>query len=212
LAKDKYQNFATLSRAETRGTDYGIRVVRVDSPVAIIAPHGGYIERGTSQLASGIALDSFNLYCFEGLREGREHCELHITSTRFDEPQCVDLVRDSDWVVAVHGRADENDAKTIWLGGLDVVLRDRIAAALERADFLWLSDPPKHRAQAADNICNRGRRGRGVQLEFPLSLRKSLLANQFILDRLASAIRAAIAATIRPPVAAPASPPALASH
>jgi hypothetical protein len=70
--------------------------------VAIIAPHGGKIEPWTSAIATAIAADDYCLYCFEG-RKRRENRDLHITSTHFDEPQCLTLVSGCDQVVAVHG-------------------------------------------------------------------------------------------------------------
>jgi phage replication-related protein YjqB (UPF0714/DUF867 family) len=55
--------------------------------VAIIAPHGGKIEPGTSEIAAAIAGDDYSLYRFQGLRD-RPREELHITSAKFDEPTC----------------------------------------------------------------------------------------------------------------------------
>jgi phage replication-related protein YjqB (UPF0714/DUF867 family) len=80
---DKYANFQQLSAAERRGIDYRICAVCRDSRVAIIAPHGGKIERGTSDFARAIAGEDYNLYCFEGLRR-RPLRDLHITSAHFD--------------------------------------------------------------------------------------------------------------------------------
>jgi phage replication-related protein YjqB (UPF0714/DUF867 family) len=43
---DTYRSFAELSAHERLGKDYTIDFVERDSPVAIIAPHGGKIEPG----------------------------------------------------------------------------------------------------------------------------------------------------------------------
>ena len=48
---DLYTSFAHLSRGEREGRDYRIRWRMGGSGVAIVAPHGGGIERGTSALA-----------------------------------------------------------------------------------------------------------------------------------------------------------------
>jgi phage replication-related protein YjqB (UPF0714/DUF867 family) len=56
-----YRGFLDLARAQALGRDYEISVTRrAGSTIAIIAPHGGGIEDGTSQLARAIAGDDFN--------------------------------------------------------------------------------------------------------------------------------------------------------
>ena len=88
-----YRSYADLARAQTRGRDYRIVVERRPaSPVAVIAPHGGGIENGTSELARAIAASDFSLYLFEGLRRSRNYTALHLTSRCFDEPQCLGLI------------------------------------------------------------------------------------------------------------------------
>ena len=55
---DKYASFALLAEAETEGTDYRIHTAPQPSPIVIIAPHGGAIEPGTSEIAAAIARNS----------------------------------------------------------------------------------------------------------------------------------------------------------
>src|SRR5918999_2850260 len=88
---DLYEDFATLAKGENEGIDYRICVTVRDSAVAIVAPHGGRIERGTSEIAAAIAKNNHSLYCFEGIKK-RPHRDLHITSTNFDEPKCISLI------------------------------------------------------------------------------------------------------------------------
>ena len=90
---DKYASFALLAEAETEGTDYRIHTAPQPSPIVIIAPHGGAIEPGTSEIAAAIARNSYSLYCFEGLKPDRPHADLHITSERFDESRGVPWLR-----------------------------------------------------------------------------------------------------------------------
>jgi len=52
---DKYANFAALSAVYQEGVDYRIVIERRRSPVLIAAPHGGFIEPATSQIAAAIA-------------------------------------------------------------------------------------------------------------------------------------------------------------
>ena len=182
---DLYGSYADLAAGEAEGVDYRIRVIDRASPIAVVAPHGGRIEAGTSQTAALIAADVFSLYCFEGLVSGRR---LHITSARFDEPRALALVESSDIAIGVHGRADRGDHRTIWLGGLHEGLRDAIGAALEHVGFSTSTD---HHMQgkAPGNICNRGRLRAGVQLELPMSLRNSFLNDPFARQAFGSAVR-----------------------
>src|SRR5262245_9120458 len=113
---DRYHSFEELVSAEPPRA-YRIVTCDRDSIVTIVAPHGGKIEPGTSEIANALAAGIYNVYLFEGLRPGSR--ELHITSHHFDEPQCVKLVGKSDVVIAIHGRATDDDVETIYLGGLD---------------------------------------------------------------------------------------------
>lgn len=187
---DRYDSFVTLAANEIEGVDYRIHVDERASPFAIVAPHGGLIEPGTSEIAAAIAADRFSLYCFEGLTkvDGRS---LHITSTRFDEPRALALVSAAEVAIGVHGRKDQGDEASIWVGGLHENLRDAICEALASAGFKAKPVGDGHRLAGRDpaNICNRGRCGAGVQLELPRALRLAL-------DHEVSS-RAALAATVR---------------
>ncbi|MEO8668938.1 MAG: poly-gamma-glutamate hydrolase family protein, partial [Bauldia sp.] len=97
---DRYADFAALAAAERRGRDYDIVVREVaGSPVAIVAPHAGDIEPGTSEIAVTIAGGDCNLYLFEG--HGPDAYRLHVMSSHFDEPECLALVTRCAVVVTV---------------------------------------------------------------------------------------------------------------
>jgi phage replication-related protein YjqB (UPF0714/DUF867 family) len=166
---DLYPSFTHLSRCEREGRDYRIRWRTGGSGVAIVAPHGGGIERGTSEVADGIAGREHGFYAFEGLKPAGNHV-LHLTSNRFDEPQALGLVHRSRAVITIHGAKGREPAA--YLGGLDFVLRERIAKALIAAGFLAVDDPsPTRQGRSPSNICNRCVSGRGVQLELSYGLR-----------------------------------------
>ena len=57
--------------------------------MAVVAPHGGGIERATSAIARAIAGGDHNLYLFEGRLPSLNYERLHLTSHRYDEPQCT---------------------------------------------------------------------------------------------------------------------------
>ena len=192
---DKYNNFQELSSAERMGVDFQIRIHRRLAAVAIIAPHGGKIEIGTCEIAAAIAADAYSFYCFEGIKP-RHNGDLHITSARFDEPKCLALISVCDLVVALHG-CRGND-QSIYLGGRDEDLRDAIHDNLEGAGFTTgLHANPDLQGVSSANVCNRGRRRQGVQLEISEGLRSVLLqASQTegagTLFSLANAVRRAI--------------------
>ena len=74
---DKYPNFAALEQHERSGIDYCIVIRREEPAFAIVAPHGGGIEPGTSEIADAIACQRWSFYNFEGLkRSGNSgsHC------------------------------------------------------------------------------------------------------------------------------------------
>jgi len=104
MSRDRYANYTELSRNETENRDYRRVIVRNTlSNVAVIAPHGGLIEPGASEIARAIAGENFNLYLFEGIKPRRNFKDLHITSQHFDEPKCLGLLAECEIVIAIHG-------------------------------------------------------------------------------------------------------------
>ena len=99
---DKYASFQDLERGERRGV-YRVRSRPRRATIAVIAPHGGRIEPGTSEIARKIAGVDFSFYAFEG-RKKQHNNRLHITSTRFDEPICLALVAGAECIIAIHGK------------------------------------------------------------------------------------------------------------
>jgi phage replication-related protein YjqB (UPF0714/DUF867 family) len=168
--RDRYSTYAELAASEVAGRDYNIRVVRrPNSEIAIIAPHGGSIEHRTSDIATAIAGDDFNLYLFEGLDEQGSFDTLHLTSHRFDEPRCIELITHCSVVVAVHGFSSKQ--QEVMLGGLDEMLKRRIAQHMALVGVDIKADGHAYPGLHKKNICNRGGRGRGIQLELSDGLR-----------------------------------------
>lgn len=165
-------DFAELSRAATEGVDFRRNLRNLGSGTAHIAVHGGGIEPGTAEAADAVAAaNGQDYYAFEALRTS-DNQALHLTSTRFDDPACLELLRTCARIVSYHGCT--GDAPIVHLGGRDSALRQRIGAALADAGFVvdW------HTAEDLDgsdrrNICNRNASGAGVQLELSAALRAS---------------------------------------
>lgn len=63
-----YRNYSDLCRIEREGLDYRIRWRKAGRPYCVMAPHGGGIEPGTSEISDAIAGDEHSFYAFEGLK------------------------------------------------------------------------------------------------------------------------------------------------
>ena len=138
----------------------------------VIAAHGGAIEPGTSELAEAIAGEEHACYTFSG-EKAAGNGVLHITSARFDEPRCLELIGGCDQLVALHGCRGDEDA--VYLGGRDEALKQVLATSLGAAGFR-VAPPQDEQLQGLHpaNICNRSRSGQGAQLELTRGLRRSL--------------------------------------
>jgi phage replication-related protein YjqB (UPF0714/DUF867 family) len=190
---DKYENFEALAAGETLGVHYRICFADRATPVVVLAPHGGSIEPGSSQIAMAIAQEDYSFYCFEGLCPARPHGHLHITSDHFDEPQALTLVTAAETAIAIHGRKDRSDPTTVWMGGRDTELRETIASSLRASEFATATDGHPLTGRKCANICNRGTTRAGVQVELPMTLRDRLVGDQAQLGLFASAVRTVLA-------------------
>jgi phage replication-related protein YjqB (UPF0714/DUF867 family) len=192
-SETEYKNFAELSKNERLDRDYKINIQwsEENPAISIIAPHGGSIEQGTSKISKAIAANKYNLYCFEGIKSAGNN-KLHITSTRFDEPKCINIAAQSSIIISVHGLAGYNE--NVEIGGLDHALKKSIEKNLIAENFqAAISLPESHfSAQTKTNICNRSNRGCGVQLEITRGLRNSLVQDEGRLEKFAYAIQTAI--------------------
>ena len=142
---DKYPNFVTLEQHERSGIDYGVVVRRAEPAFAIVAPHGGGIEPGTSEIADAIASQRWSFYTFEGLKRSGNGV-LHI-----------------------------DDGEGVFVGGLDLELGTSIGALLMAQGFdVRKHSDCNLQGLEPQNICNRGTAGAGVQLELSRAVRETL--------------------------------------
>jgi phage replication-related protein YjqB (UPF0714/DUF867 family) len=128
------------------------------------------IEVGTSEIAHCVAAAEYNLFSFEGLKPYGANRDLHITSHRFDHPHCVAMASRCGIVVTVHGCQGE---ARIHVGGLDAGLGARLAERLAGAGFAVETEGHRYPGRHPLNICNRGLRKKGAQLEITHDLRTS---------------------------------------
>jgi phage replication-related protein YjqB (UPF0714/DUF867 family) len=170
--KDTYKDFKSLSSVEKEDGDFQLFINNTGSRIAIVAPHGGGIEPGTSEIAKSIAGEDLTCYCFEGIKNKENKKYLHITSTNFDEPKCIEVCKKSDTVVAIHGA--DGDDEIVFIGGLNEKLKNRIIEKLKEDGFDAQEDTTNHLGQDNKNICNKGVLKEGLQLEISNGLRKKM--------------------------------------
>ena len=169
---DRYNSFSDLKQHYLEESDYRIRLKDRGGRLLILAPHGGGIERGTSELVRKIAGNDLSYYTFEGLLHSNNK-DLHITSTNFDEPQAIELVNKVDVVVVVHGCCGREPV--IYIGGNNRSLKERLFQALDSRNCpVSLPMKGKYTGQEYMNVCNRSLSGRGVQLEFSTAIRRQM--------------------------------------
>ena len=164
---ERYSNYWQLRENEREGEDYQIDVRQGISGSLVMAPHGGGIEPGTTEIADAVAGDEHSFYSFEGLKR-RDNLRLHITSRRFDEPVGVRMAKDSETILAIHGCKGKE--RVVYIGGRDKILREKVREVLENADFS-IQEHPRFPGKSPLNICNRSRSRQGVQLEITMPLR-----------------------------------------
>ncbi len=133
----------------------------------ILAPHGGGIERGTSELCLAVAGYhpanlpitppagvTYDYWMFEGIRDGG-NADLHVTSTGCDDRVAVSLCGGALSALSLHGFKPENahpprdpDEQVVLVGGRDDLLRPLLLEALKRtATCRWRT--PAGRASSA---------------------------------------------------------------
>lgn len=166
---DQYSNFEEMKQQEHQDTDFRIHYRIGCSGVAVLGIHGGEIEPGTMRIADAIAGQEHSFYSFEGMKT-RGNRALHITSTHFDEPIAMEIVRFSDIIISIHGCAGLEPM--IFLGGLDSELKQRVFEELRTAEIPTAENTASHYSGIdCANICNLCGRRRGVQVEISRGLR-----------------------------------------
>jgi phage replication-related protein YjqB (UPF0714/DUF867 family) len=185
-----YRSFKELADHELEGQGYQIKMNLVDSPVLVMAPHGGRIEPGTTEIAGAIAGQDHSFYSFEGLKTDGNGV-LHIESHLFDEPHALKAVAKAKVVVTVHGQINRKEA-FVMVGGLNAPLCSEIKSQLKASGFRTRSPIEGLMGTDPKNICNQGSSQCGVQLEISRKVRDSLRMDKDQLQRFAEAVRRAI--------------------
>jgi phage replication-related protein YjqB (UPF0714/DUF867 family) len=159
----------------------------------VIAPHGGGIEFGTSELCLAIAGYhpatlavppgtgvTYDYWMFEGLRAS-DNSELHVTSTHCDDGVALSLCGQALNVLALHGCSATqaglpDDAEVALVGGRNATLKLRLLEELAAAG-LQAIDAVDHESLNGDepaNITNRTLLGMGGHLEITGPMRSAM--------------------------------------
>lgn len=148
----------------------------------LIAPHGGGIEPGTSEIMRAVAqLGGWAWYEFAGFLPRGNKEALHIASVSFDEPTLMALLPKAGLVMAFHGASQTGEPVAnvggLWAHGRQTVIGSINAAAEEHgitAIDAAASASPQLRGADSASITNRGRTSQGVQIEFSRGARNLL--------------------------------------
>ena len=162
--------------------------------ICIMAPHGGSIESGTTELALATAgfTDDFNgqpatpqtydYFIFNGINPSKLNGRLHVTASHYDDPVASKLVKNSNISLAFHGCTDDqpNEStgigfKACLLGGIDKAFKELLEVQLVGAGFnAYITNQEMLNGDLPKNIINKNKRGAGVQFELTTSFRDSL--------------------------------------
>jgi len=194
---DRYRTFKELAWAETEGDAWTREYVDRGSPVLVMAPHGGWIEPFTAELARAVAANEHSYYAFQGLKD-RGNQVLHLTSHRFDEPLALQATASAQWVVAIHGERSTH-REFVMVGGLWASFRERMTRALEEAGIRVQGPRRGLGGVHPRNLCNRGGAGRGGQLEISESLRQNLRNDPEAFHRFVELVRGVLNDLVRGP-------------
>jgi phage replication-related protein YjqB (UPF0714/DUF867 family) len=203
---DHYPSMTALYAHEEEGVNYikewyrhrwrykTFENYRKENEIFIMAPHGGGIERGTTELALATAgftddfngqpdtPDSYDYFIFNGTNPDDENGRLHVTSSHYNEPIAGELVQNSFISLAFHGCTDTQPIETTGegykaclIGGLDApfmqILERRLTASGLNA---YTTTQKELNGDLPDNIINKNKRHAGTQFELTTSFRKSL--------------------------------------
>ena len=160
-----------LARLPARD-NYDLRVdLSRRSKVKVFAPHAGCIEPCTGQVVVALALDRFDYFLFNGKRKKDCFKTLHVTSTHYDEPQCVAMARDAEVAIAVHGC--DGDESFIQVGGGNGRLASDLTEYLIVSGYQIAHRSQNLKGENRENFVNFSRRG-GIQLELSAGFRREL--------------------------------------
>lgn len=200
VAADTYATNSDLYRDRVEGVEFGRRARRHEvfdddlsqrGPVplaTIVAPHGGGIEPGTSELCLAVAGyhpaslaptggPAYDYWMLEGLLS-TDNDVLHVTTTHCDDAMALSLCGGARTALSLHGctTAAANGLGEVLVGGRDAALRGLLIAQLVAGGF-GAVDATGHASlggMAPENLTNRTVLGAGAQVEIVTPVRNAM--------------------------------------
>jgi len=202
---DYYQSMTELYQNEVEGINFSKEWFRQhwryqtsknykeENEIFIMAPHGGSIESGTTELALATAgfttgfngqlaaAGSYDYFIFNGTNPGNLNGRLHVTSSQYDDVVALELVRNSLISLAFHGCTDGQPAastgpgyKACLIGGRDEPFKQLLEERLRGVGFnAYITDQEMLNGDLPNNIISKNKRKAGAQLELTTSFRKA---------------------------------------
>lgn len=171
---DRYESFKQLIRYERDG--YEIKFHEIGgSDLLVFSPHGGEIERGTSEIVEAFQ-QRYSTYLFEGTKKDNNR-DLHITSTKFDEPILVQMIKTYPFSISIHGY--KSNRRHTLVGGTNRQMARAVVRELKESGFSAELVKAGERLSGTDpkNINNKNASGESVQLEISTAQRKAFFDN-----------------------------------
>ena len=174
---DYYRSMTDLLKDTQEGKDWTKENTNRHSNVLIFAPHGGNIEKGTTELTKAIAnKGNYDYYVFNGTRN-KNNSQLHVTSTNYNDPDLINRNYNKDISISVHGAGQSQGKNTVLIGGRDEKLIQLISKELSAFKFNVQRSLGHLAGIDTNNVVNYNKKGQGVQLELTPDLRKSFFSN-----------------------------------
>lgn len=144
----------------------------------VFAPHGGQIEKGSTELAHAISdRGNYDFFSFNGLKKKDNH-SLHVTSTHYDEPTLEKELKNKQYSISVHGAMGDK-THAVYVGGANESLINHSIHQLKKQGIDARKAPKRLAGKSSKNIVNRNKTHQGVQLELSEGLRKDLFKKGF---------------------------------
>ena len=174
---DYYRSMTDLLKDTQEGKDWTKENTNRHSNVLIFAPHGGNIEKGTTELTKAIAnKGNYDYYAFNGTRN-KNNSQLHVTSTNYNDLDLINRNYNKDVSISVHGAGQSQGKNTVLIGGRDEKLIQLISKELSTFKFNVQRSLGHLAGIDTNNVVNYNKKGQGVQLELTPDLRKSFFSN-----------------------------------
>ncbi|MDG3043698.1 poly-gamma-glutamate hydrolase family protein [Bacillus sp. B6(2022)] len=116
----------------------------------------------------------YSTYLFEGTKQDNNR-DLHITSTKFDEPILVQMIKTYPFSISIHGY--KSDRRHTLVGGTNEKMQEAVVRELKDRGFSAELVQKGERLSGTDpnNINNQNASGESVQLEISTAQRKAFL-------------------------------------